>query len=437
MIDAQRGSSSCKPLEPVNGAIADTGVQGGIGTHSAADDDRAETTSLPEPRSADAQSLAYALRAGFGILRVLAAVLGIAFFVSNIYWVPEGSVALQSRLGMLLGEKYGNAVRRPGGPYFACPYPIDRVTKYPTSLREVAVENAFWLEGDESDLGDGSMVRGESLRPGVHGSLITGDKNLVQGTWIVRFQLGSSGRGRGADRDIVSFARTVGTIGAANELVRVLAEEAIVTVVAGTKVADFVAGRIDHERVSGLIQAKLDSLGAGLRVTGVSASTYLPPYSLADDFQAVTRAESEKALQIEKAVRYRISTLSEVAGEQWELLLEHLNAYELTRSDGDPQARRRSLKRAEELVLSGMLGGQVAQQLDRARTDKTRTIERARAAALRFDELLPAYRRDPLVLKEQLRQEALAQLYADPTSRVHISPSKTRVFLNMESNDNQ
>lgn len=382
------------------------------------------------------QALSAALAAGFRILRVLAAVLGAAFLFSNIYWVPEGGVAVHTRMGAPLAGASGSAVRRPGGPYFALPFPIDRVLRYPTSMQQVAVENAFWLEGDETADAGGAVIRGESLRPGVHGSLITGDKNLVQGKWVVRYGLDYSARLPGADRRVLSFAAAVGTMAGARKLVRVLAEEAIVTVVAATSVADFVAGRIDHERIRRALQAKVDALGAGLKITGVSASTYQPPFALAGDFHAVTKAESEKALEIEKAVRYRISTLSETAGEHWETLLEKINAYELTQSGGDPDARDTVVAQIERLMLSGTLGGNVAQSLDGARSDKTRTIERAQAGVSRFNELLAAHRRDSVVLRETLRQEVLLRLFADPTAVVRFVPPAARLYLDADLDSN-
>lgn len=379
------------------------------------------------------QAFSAALAAGFRILRILVAVLGTVFLFSNIYWVPEGVVALQCRMGMLVGETLGTAVRRPGGPYFAFPYPIDTVFRYPTTMQQVSVDNAFWVEGSESAASNDTAVRGESLQPGVHGSLITGDKNLVQGKWIVRFTLDYSARLPVSDRQVLSFARTIGNMEEARGLVRVLAEEAIVAAVAATPVADFVAGRVDHEQVRRTIQVKVDTLGTGLKISGVSASTYQPPFTLAGDFHAVTKAESEKALQIEKAVRYRISTLSEAAGEHWETLLEKINAYELTQAGEDADLRESAIEQIEILMKSGTLGGEVAQLLDQARTDKTRTIERARARASRFNELLEANLRDPAVLKETLRQEALRHLFMDPSSSVRFVPPGARLYLNADA----
>lgn len=382
-------------------------------------------------------SLSIALHKGFSILRLVTALLGLAFLFSNIYWVPEGSIAVHSRFGTLVGEKSGKPVRTPGGPYFAFPFPIDKIVRYPTSMQQVDLTRAFWLQGDETGARGSAALRGESFRPGVHGSLITGDKNLVQGTWTVRYQIDYSSRSKSQSRNVIAFARNLGSLQRAEEIIQILAQEAILAEVARTTVADFVAGRVNHEAIRIALQDKMTFLESGVRITGVSASRYHPPDGLADDFQAVTQAESEKGLEIEKAVRYRISTLSEVAGDQWEYLLQLLNEHQLTSEQPESHAQDAAFARVESLMVSGVLGGEVAQLVDNARTDKTGTIQRARARASRFTQLLPSYRRDPRVLKEQLRQDVLTELYSDPTSRVLLSPSSARLLLNTQTNQNQ
>jgi regulator of protease activity HflC (stomatin/prohibitin superfamily) len=88
------------------------------------------------------ESISIALKSGFFILKFLMIILGAAFLLSNIFWVPEGFVAVQTRFGSFVGPS-GKMVIKPGGPYFALPYPIDNVIKIPTTIANIKSENTF------------------------------------------------------------------------------------------------------------------------------------------------------------------------------------------------------------------------------------------------------------------------------------------------------
>lgn len=72
-------------------------------------------------------------------------ILALIFLFSNIYWVEEGQVAIHTRFGRIL-EKGNHCTVMPRGPYFALPYPIDRIIRIPTGIGKVAVDKAFWVE---------------------------------------------------------------------------------------------------------------------------------------------------------------------------------------------------------------------------------------------------------------------------------------------------
>ncbi len=380
-----------------------------------------------EPRGIE--TLSAALGVGIFLVKSAIFVLALAFLVSNVFWVPEGSVAIQRRLGKIVDLRT-DPVRRPGGPYVAFPYPIDNVMRVPTTIQHITIDRPFWY--GEYDSIRGTHLRSSSensLTPGDHGSLVTADKNLVQGIWAVHYRVDHTATG--ASPGVVDFVRNVGSLAAGQRLVASLAEKAIVMVVARTTVSDFVAGSIDHGRIRDIVQEELTALATGIRVTNVSSTKYRVPSGLLEDFQAVTEAESQKALEIERAARYRVSTLSELAGEDWETLLKAVSHYERVAGSGTDEAR--ALEEVYQLLLSGSIGGDVAQRLDSARTDKTLTIERSRAAATRFNELLPAYRRDRSILKAQLVQDVLREIWADPSVNTHYVPNDKRMYLDIEN----
>lgn len=383
------------------------------------------------PKSS-AQYLGTALGVGFRLVRVLMLLLGMLFLFSNVYWVPEGTVAIHTRFGRIVGGRRP-VVKGPGGPHWALPHPIERVTRIPSTVQHLSMQRPF--RGDELGRELSARQRREttSLVPGRDGSLVTGDKNIVQGTWDVRFRLdytpGEPALG------VVDFARNVGSIALASNLVQRETEAAIVRIVARTSVDDFVAGRIDNAQVQKEVSARLAALKTGLRVIAVSAGSYAPPAVLAKEFEAVTLAESEKALQIEKATRHRVSTMGELVGRDWRHVLNAVNAYDAATRSDDPERRRATFAAAKRTLSSLGTGGHVAQVLDRARGEKTRTIQAARSAASRFGELLPAYRSEPSVLKNQLTQDTIQRIWSSPSVGAWYVPANQKLYLDLGDED--
>jgi regulator of protease activity HflC (stomatin/prohibitin superfamily) len=378
-------------------------------------------------------SLSRALNVGFRVLRILMVVLAVIFFFSNIYWVPEGFVAVQTRFGRIVGEKDA-AVHPPGGPYLALPYPLDEIVRIPTGIQKIAVHKAFWSETDEFEPTVDDRPETESLRPGVHGSLLTADKNIVQGSWVFHYKLAADGN-TPSDAAATDFVRHVGSMERAAAIIGRVAQSAIVRVVSQTEVTDFVAGKIDNQAIKRMIDNRLDQLNAGLAITGVTASRYAVPRMLMADFQAVNQAESQKALSIEKASRQRVSTLNELAGSGWQELLDVIEAHEQALQKEDPAAEAAAFNTAKEILLAGNVGGAVKQMLDEARSEKTAAIQRTRALAARFMELLPEYKKNPDVLKNQLVQDTVRRIWSDITVDALYVPSGQKLVLDLGRTD--
>jgi regulator of protease activity HflC (stomatin/prohibitin superfamily) len=374
-----------------------------------------------------ADSLSRALNVGFRVLRILMVVLAVVFCFSNIYWVPEGFVAVQTRFGRIVG-KQDAAAHPPGGPYLALPYPIDTIVRIPTGIQKIDVFKAFWSETDQFNLTIDDRPESEALRPGVHGSLLTADKNIVQGVWAVHYKLDTEGGTRSVAA-VTDFVRRVGSMERAAEIIRRVAQSAIVRVVSQTEVADFVAGNIDNQAIKRMIASRLDKLSTGLTITGVTASQYAVPKILMTDFQSVNQAESQKALSIEKAGRQRVSTLSELAGSGWQELLAAIEDHEKALQQSDPAAEEAAFSAAKEILLAGDVGGAVKQMLDEARSEKTAAIQLARASSARFNELLPSYKQNPEVLQSQLVQDTVREIWSDiSTDALYVPPGQKLVL---------
>ncbi len=379
--------------------------------------------------------LAAALKTGFLILKVCMIILGIAFLFSNIYWVPEGYIAVHTRFGNILDE-HSKPVRIPGGPYFALPFPVDNIIRIPTTIQNCAVNKAFWienLEGTTDATQNDNRYHSESFRPGEEGSLITADKNLVQGVWNIHFKIDYTLSQGLFSQQVIDFIKNTGSMDNAMHILSTVSQEAVVSTVAQTTVSDFVLGNINNSAIAKQINKKLELLHSGLKVTDVSSARYAVPKKLTKDFQAVTQAESEKALEIEKAVRYRVSTLNELAGEEWEELLQAIHSYELAEESNNDNARQEKFNAAKRLLLSNRVGGLVTERINKARIEKTQIIEQARAAAERFNKLLPSYRKNPVIMRNQLLQDILKEIWASRTVTTYTFPSNQHIYLNLEN----
>jgi regulator of protease activity HflC (stomatin/prohibitin superfamily) len=375
-------------------------------------------------------SLSRALRIGFRLLKVIMIVLAVVFLFSNIYWVPEGYIAVQSRLGDIIGKGAG-AIRPPGGPYLAFPYPLDKISRIPTTSQRLSIHNAFWMEGEtmEPEIDDRPETQG--LNPGVHGSLVTADKNIVQGIWVVHYRLDLGANNTTDGLNAIEFICNVGSMDRAGDIIRRVAQAAIVRVVSQTNVAEFIAGQIDNNEIRRIIGDELSRLDTGLDITSVTASQYSVPRALVSDFQAVTQAESQKALDIETASRHRVSTLNELAGSGWQNLLDAIDRHESDLKNSDRATEKEAFEAIEKIYLEGDLGGTIKQIVDEARSEKTYTIQRARASASRFAELLPSYEMNPDVIRNQMIQDVIKEIWSDISVDTIYIPPGQRLYLDL------
>lgn len=375
-------------------------------------------------------SLSRALNVGFRVLKILMMVLAVVFVFSNIFWVPEGYVSVQSRFGKIVGKSTAS-IRPPGGPYLALPYPMDNIIRIPTTIQKISLFNAFWSEKETVEPTFDDRPETDGLCPGVHGALVTADKNIVQGIWVIHYKLdfGAGDLKNGAP--VTDFIRNVGSMERAGKIIRRIAQAAIVRVVSQTNVAEFVAGRIDNNDIKRIIGTHLTQLNTGLKVTNVSASQYAVPKVLVPDFQSVTQAESQKALDIEKATRHRVSTLNELAGSGWQELLDAVTAHEQALQNADKSKEHKAFEAAKEIFLAENTGGFIKQIMDEARSEKTATIQRVRASAARFAELLPSFKKNPNVLKNQLVQDTIKEIWSDISVEAVYVPKGQKLFMDL------
>jgi regulator of protease activity HflC (stomatin/prohibitin superfamily) len=370
-----------------------------------------------------ARSLAEALRVGFFILKAVMVILLVALLLSGTRSVQEGNVAVRLLFGALHGAP-GERILEPGGPYLWPPEPIGEFVLVPTTLQRLQLHgpDAFWYhtepgrELDRHDHGD-HLRPTAGLVPGRDGSLLTTDHNIVHGLWTITYHV----RRDAAD----DFVRHVGgaapvpeMLARATATVRPLAQQAIVAAVARVSADDFVRSGVDREAITRQINERLRQLHAGLAVTQVLLDQAAPPESVQDAFQALARAESDRARTIDEARQEATSTLVSVAGEQHRALLQAIEQYGDLRRQGDAAG----VARAEGDIADLLAGatGEASERL-RAATLYRRTVEATiRAEAEEFTRLLPEYRRDPRIVLERRWQDTLQRLLAGDVETFYL-----------------
>ena len=380
------------------------------------------------------EAMSDSFRVSFRILKIVMLVVLVAFLFSGVFWVDQGRVAILLRFGKVVGRP-GSEVIEPGGPHFALPAPIDEVVYVPTTLQEATVGEAFWYQrGTESDDLTSTERRRivRALLPGTDGSLLTGDRNVVHGKWTVTYQVRYDPRSTAGTRAPLDFAVNVGSLDHAERIVRNAAEKAILEVVAGTSVDRFRAGDIANDRIAQRTQDVLDTLSSGLTVVTVSQKSLSVPLAVEEDFQAVTKAESEKALAIEDAKRFRSQTLNQVAGTRYPAVLAAIDAYEQARAGTDRTAVQQAETRLSELLVSPEVGGQVAAMINAAKIVRTRVVQVVRGASVRFKRLVELHDANPGIVRNRMLQDTLQKVFTGNVRTFYLPQGDKTIYLEVD-----
>jgi len=361
------------------------------------------------------RALSDALRITFRILKAAMVVLVLAFLFGRWVEVKEGEVAVLLRFGAVQGAA-GKDVLDPGW-HFALPDGIDRIIKVPVNEQQLSVDRAFWFElkpGDEGKKPEELRGYNSGLVPGKDGSLLTADKNIVHGKWLISFRV--------EKLHAVRFVRNVGGLDAARRLVEQAAERAIVHVTGQLTADEFVSSEVKRERMRKLAQDALDHLDAGITLTGLGLKPNgaTPPLAVRAEFTAVSTAESTRAQQIEQARRDASTTLIDAAGARHRELLAAIDAHREAVRLGVPQGIQETESTIDRLLESSAAQGQVYRIVQEAERYKAQLAEKVRSEKETFERLLPQYRASPRIFREKYLQAALTEIYSGDVEKIYL-----------------
>lgn len=253
--------------------------------------------SAPAPAT---QRTELAVRRTLGLLAILFGGVLIRYLVSGCHFVAPGESALVLRFGQVLP-----GLRGPG-LLLAFPPPIDQVRRFPTGgPRELALD--AWRGRDlprttaeDSNYGP---LRHE-LHPARDGYTLTGDANLLQGAFTLRYQ-------------ITDPARLLRAGSEPHALLEKLFHHAATRVLAATPVDAVIPSGLDtfRDRTLAELSHSVASLDLGVTLIGLEIRELLPPRPVLPAFNDVNSAKVEGRTYVEEARAHRARTAQAAQAE--------------------------------------------------------------------------------------------------------------------------
>jgi modulator of FtsH protease HflK len=344
--------------------------------------DHDHTHAVPETHDAGSQALAEALRSSFAIVKIVMALMVLAFFSSGFFQVGPQEKAVILRFGKPVGE--AQKILLSSGLHWSFPYPIDEVVKIPITEQQIVSSTIGWYyTTPEQELSGEELPARGSLNPAFDGYVITADRNIIHSRATLRYHIDDP------IHYVFSFA-------AASNSVQNALNNALLFTAAKFNVDDIltrnVAGFRDAvlQRVSDLTeQAQLGIVIDQCEVVSIA------PRQLKNVFDQVTTARENRNKLLNEAHSYENQVLSQS-------------------------------------------GAQASTITNLAESDRVRYVESLTAEAKRFSDLLPKYRGNPSLFAQQQLVEVMGQVLTN-VGDVWLEPTagggtsiENRLMLNRE-----
>jgi regulator of protease activity HflC (stomatin/prohibitin superfamily) len=353
---------------------------------------------VEEPLDAANQSLADALRASFGILKGIMAVLVVLYLFSNVRSIGGHEQALHLRFGRLLPRVHE------AGLIWAFPFPIDEIVPLPTKKSNDLKVDSHTFHRRENEVGKALsfISRGdrEGLNPSLDGALLTADAGLVHTKWKVTYKIA----------DVRSYVSQMAgrKIEGAETLIRTLVETIGIQVASELTAEEVIRTRVDYAQgeMNRRIQARLDELKSGIVVANVEMDEPIPPIQVRLAFDQTQRAENAKQKKIRDAEQEQEKILSEAAGAGYRRLIRLLD--ELQESDSE------ELRAELDRMLRHEVEGRAGELIKDAGAYLSVVVGRMRSDVEEYRALVPEYERNASLLIERLWEQTRQKVFDNP-----------------------
>jgi regulator of protease activity HflC (stomatin/prohibitin superfamily) len=361
------------------------------------------------------QSLVTALQSSFNVLRILMYVLVLLYLGTGVFYVETGQKGVVARFGVLRESGGQDGLIFGPGVHLGFPEPFEEKMRISSTLRTMQIDTFLFSRTPENmskPLRE-VMPKSGSLKPGVDGAMLSGDRALSHGLWEISFVVD----------DIDQYVRNVGDEEkAVGPLLQRLAETSIVREVAGRRVEEITRGGRDllTAAVQSRIQREIDDLELGLRIERVTADTMVPG-QVSEAFDDVTAAESEKNKEEELARTEESEILNRVAGPAHKELKERIEAYSAAQIANAPQGEVDTLRVAIDDALS-RAGGEVSKRLEAAEFRGTSHFNDMEKEYLQFKNYREQYAKYPVTLLSLWYQMRTEVLVNDQVESIYVPP---------------
>jgi len=394
---------------------------------------QATDKTVTEDLDAAGKSLSEALRISFIILKVIMAVLILAFLASGFKTVDTDENALVLRFGKIRGVGEERVLKPRTIPYWIFPYPVDTMVKIPVENKIDLSIRSFWYYQTKEDMLRDPSIKTDRVLPDLNpvndGYCITrsekqdesisgsegSDYNIIHCKWQLTYQIDDAepffkniyvkGIKPGEDYDdAITESITL--------LLQSIFEDAIVTATVNYTIDDVMYDKVAKlsDDVTKLLQEKLDTIESGIKVVRVRLTDRTWPLQVDKAFQALVTASQDRQAKIDEARTYAESTLNEVAGPVAEELFAAL--------------RDDTVSEEEKERLWDQLAGKAQEKITEARTYRTNVVSSARANAEYFQQLLPEYRKRPELVVHKIYMDAMERIFNNADEIFVIQPGE-------------
>jgi membrane protease subunit HflK len=364
-----------------------------------------------EDLDAAGKSLSDALGISFIILKVIMAVLILAFLASGFKTVGSDEQALVLRFGKIRGVGENRVLKQ--GPYWIFPYPVDTMVKIPVEKKVDLLTRSFWYHQTEEDMLSESSIKKtrfmDTLDPVKDGYCITrseeqdetisgsdgSDYNIVHCKWQLTYQIDDPERffTNIYVEDVIPGDIYFDVITESiTPLLQNLFDDAIVTATVKYTINDVMYDKVARltDDVTELLQEKLDTIESGIKVVRVQLTDKTWPQQVDVAFQASHSASQESEQAISKARTYADNTVIEASGLAQEKIAE-------------------------------------------AQAYRTKVVASARANADYLRQLLPEYRKHPELVVQEIYLDAIERIFTNVDEKFVIPKgAEWRIYINRD-----
>jgi modulator of FtsH protease HflK len=331
---------------------------------------------------AGSQALAEALSSSFAIVKIVMALMVVAFFCSGFFTVGPQEKAVILRFGKPVGE--GQKALLTSGLHWSLPYPIDEVVRIPiTEIQKISSNNGWYMTTPEAELSGEEMPAGASLNPAIDGYALTADRNIIHTRATLYYHI----------EQPIDF---VFNFASASNTVQNALDNALLFTAAKFNVDDILTRDVAgfHDAVLQRVSELTEQAQLGIVIDQCEVQS-IPPRQLQEVFSMVTTARENRNKLLNDAHSYENQVLNQS-------------------------------------------GAQATSVTNAAAAERVRYVESITAEAKRFGDLLPQYKLNPNLFEQMTFVQAVETAFTNVQDKIYLpqradgKPRELRLMLNRE-----